>query len=221
MKYLTMLAAAAVLLLSGCATTIRSDVTVFHEWPADLTNKSYVFTTPPRRQDTLELHAYQNLLRNRLAALGFNEAPSTDEAKLRVALRFFTVDQPVVVTEAYDPFFAGPGYWGPYGWGGRYGYPGRFGYGRFGYGGGYYGPFGDPFLYNRLEVEQSVRHVYQRTLNVTIDSVDGKRLYNVTAVNTSTKPSTASVMPAMVISAFDGFPGQSGVPHRVEVQQDK
>lgn len=217
MKYVTILALAALALLSGCATTIRSDVTAFHEWPAELPNKSYVFTTPPPRQDTLELRAYENLLRARLAALGFNEAASTDDAKLRVAMRFVTVDHPVVVIQAYDPFWTGPGYWGGYGRFGRYGY-GRFGYGGFG---GYYGPFGDPFLYSRLDYEQSVRHVYQRTLNVTIDSSDGKKLYDVTAVNTSTRPSTAEVMPAMVVSAFDGFPGQSGVPHRVEVRQDK
>ncbi|HEV7816100.1 MAG TPA: DUF4136 domain-containing protein, partial [Janthinobacterium sp.] len=69
--------------------------------------------------------------------------------------------------------------------------------------------------------EESVRHVYQRTLHVTIETSDGKKLYDVTAQNTSYKPATVSVMPALVVSAFTGFPGQSGVPHRVELRQDR
>jgi len=221
MKYLAILAAAMTLLLSGCATTINSDVTVFHEWPSDLQDKSYVFTTPPPRQDTLEYRTYQNLLRGQLGKLGFTEADSTDHAKLRVAMRFFTVDHPIVLIEAYDPYFAGPAYWpGRFGYGyGRFGRAGFYGpyggYGRY----GYYGPY-DPFFYGPPSVEESMRHIYQRTLHVTIGTSDGKQLYDVTAQNSSLKPATAAVMPALMVSAFSGFPGQSGVPHRVELKQD-
>lgn len=48
MKALAILVAATSLLLSGCATTLRSNVTVFHEWPSDLPDKSYTFETLPR-----------------------------------------------------------------------------------------------------------------------------------------------------------------------------
>ena len=37
------------LLLGGCATTIRSDVTTFNQWPAQLPDKSYAFETRRRR----------------------------------------------------------------------------------------------------------------------------------------------------------------------------
>ena len=40
MKYLAILATAAVMLLSGCATTIRSNVTAFNDWPTDLPDKT-------------------------------------------------------------------------------------------------------------------------------------------------------------------------------------
>ena len=35
--------ALSALLLGGCATTIRSDVPTFHQWPAQIQDKSYVF----------------------------------------------------------------------------------------------------------------------------------------------------------------------------------
>jgi hypothetical protein len=38
--------------------------------------------------------------------------------------------------------------------------------------------------------------------------------------NTSTVQATPHVMPALVQSAFTGFPGQSGVPRRVEITID-
>ena len=55
--------AALALLLGGCATVIRSDVTTFHQWPAQLADKTYLFETPPAQEDTLELRSYQNLVR--------------------------------------------------------------------------------------------------------------------------------------------------------------
>jgi hypothetical protein len=45
--------AALALLLGGCATTIRSDVTTFHKWPAQLPDKTYVFDAPAPQDDTL------------------------------------------------------------------------------------------------------------------------------------------------------------------------
>ena len=74
MKRLVLTATAALaLLLGGCATTIRSDVTTFHQWPAQLQDKTYVFEAPPPQDDTLELRSYQNLVRAQLGKLGFRE----------------------------------------------------------------------------------------------------------------------------------------------------
>ena len=199
MKYLVFLAAAMCLLLAGCATTIRSDVTAFHEWPARLPDKSYAFDTPAPREDTLEYRSYQNLVRAELARLGFAEAGTADAAKLRVAMHFSSVDRPQRVFEAVDPFWGGPGYW-----------PGRF---------HRYGPFGpDPFFYGPLEVRESILHNYERQLRVAINGSDGKKLFDVRVHNTSSKASTPAVMPALVASAFAGFPGQSGVMHRVDLK---
>lgn len=205
-RYLTIMMAALTVLLTGCATTIRSDVTVFHEWPAQLQDKSYVFEAPAAENDTLEYRSYQNLVRAELAKHGFGEASGPAAANLRVAMHFSTVDYPERVLQATDPFWYGPGYWP-----GRYGY--RYGawpgYGRFGY---------NPYWYGPMDVEESVRHKYERELRVTINDRNGKKLYDVTVQSTSNKRATPQVMPAMVASAFADFPGQSGVPRKVEVK---
>lgn len=206
MRYLAILATAAVMLLTGCATTIRSDVTAFHDWPAQLNDKSYVFEAPTVQEDTLEYRSYQNLVRNELAKHGFGEASGPASAKLRVSMRFSTTDVPERVLQATDPFWYGPGYWP-----GRYSY--RYGawpgYGRFGY---------SPFWGGPMEVEESVRHKFERDLRVTINERNGKKLYDVTVHSASTKRATPQVMPAMVASAFADFPGRSGVPRQVEVK---
>ena len=55
MKRLMIAAGAAfTMLLTGCATTIRSDVTTFHQWPAQIEDKSYVFDAPSAADDTLD-----------------------------------------------------------------------------------------------------------------------------------------------------------------------
>lgn len=206
MRYLAIFMTALTVLLAGCATTIRSDVTAFHDWPAQLNDQSYVFVAPAAEDDTLEYRNYQNLVRAELAKHGFGEASGPDTAKLRVAMSFGTTDIAERVLQATDPFWYGPGYWP-----GRYGY--RYGawpgYGRFGY---------SPFWGGPMEVEESVRYKFDRKLRITINERSGKKLYDVSVHSTSGKRATPQVMPAMVASAFADFPGRSGVPRQVEVQ---
>jgi hypothetical protein len=199
------------LLLGGCATTIRSDVTTFHQWPSALQDKTYVFETPPAQDDTLELRSYQNLVRGELARLGFQDAGAAATPTLKVSLRFTTTDVPVRVIEAVDPFFYSSARFGlmrPY----------RRGFGYWGM--RRYSPFYDPFLGGMPMYQESVQHNYQREVQVAIKSaLDNRRLFDVTVHNISSEMSTPAVMPALVQSAFEGFPGPSGVARRVELKQ--
>lgn len=212
MKRLLMMTAAAAmaLLLGGCATTIRSDVTTFHQWPAQIEDKSYVFETPPAMDNTLEYQSYQNLVRGQLAQLGFREA-NTGAAALKVAMRFTTTDVPVRVIEPAAPMFHGYSYYPYYRYGPRFGPRGRFA--------GWYHPFHDPFWNPFPAYHVSIEHQYRRELQVSIKDKSDKRLFDVTVHNTSRELSTPSVMPALVHSAFAGFPGPSGGVRRVELQQ--
>lgn len=213
MKRLITVAAgmALALLLGGCATTYRSDVTTFHQWPAQMADKSYVFEVPPQQDDTLEWRSYQELVRGELARLGFRDANGATPA-LTVSMRFTTTDIPVRVLEpVMSPFYS------------PMVHPmGRFGYRGFHrrYWGGWYSPFYDPFWSPAYQV--SVEHQYRRELQVSIKQAsDARRLFDVTVHNTSRELSTPQVMPALVRSAFADFPGPSGAARRVEVTLDE
>ena len=213
MKRLITVAAgmALALLLGGCATTYRSDVTTFHQWPAQMADKSYVFEVPPQQDDTLEWRSYQELVRGELARLGFRDANGATPA-LTVSMRFTTTDIPVRVLEpVMSPFYS------------PMVHPmGRFGYRGFHrrYWGGWYSPFYDPFWSPAYQV--SVEHQYRRELQVSIKQAsDARRLFDVTVHNTSRELSTPQVMPALVRSAFAEFPGPSGAARRVEVTLDE
>jgi len=201
--------AALSLLLGGCATTIRSDVTTFHQWPAQIADKSYAFEAPAPQDNTLELQNYENLVRAQLARLGFHEAAQAPA--LKVAVRVTTADVPTaVVYPAYAPFYP---------------YSARFGYGGFRrryWGGGWYNPFYDPFWGPMPSYDVEEEHRYHRQLQIAITSAaDGKRLFDVTVRNVSTTMSTPTMMPALVQSAFEGFPGPNGGARVVELKQQK
>lgn len=207
-RLITAAAAAATLLLAGCATTIRSDVTTFHQWPAQLSNKTYSIDAPAPQDDTLEVRAYLDLVRGQLAKLGFQEAGA--DAALKVKMRFRTTDVPVRVVQAVDPFY------NPY-LSARFGY---FGPHRRHWASSYYGGFYDPFWGGPAGYQVVERHMYQRDVQVAIRSaVDGKPLFDVTVHNNSSQPSTPKLMPALVQSAFEGFPGPNGVARRIELKE--
>lgn len=220
MRYLAILATALSLLLGGCATTIRSDVTAFHQWPSALQDKSYVFEAPAARDDTLEYRSYLDLVRAELSRLGFAEARNAAAAKLKVSMGFTTFDHPLRVLEEIDPYWARPGYWP----GGYYRDPwpiSRWSGPGFGpYYGPFYGPYYDPFMYgySPFGMREAIRHVYERQLRIAISTADGKKLFDVTVHNTSAIAATPTVMPALVASAFSDFPGPSGVPRQVALK---
>jgi hypothetical protein len=198
MKRTMILAVASLsLLLGGCATTIRSNVTTFNQWPA--------------QDNTLELQSYQNLVRGQMTRLGFHEAPQAPA--LKVSMRFSTIDVP---TQVLYPSFA-PTY-APYS--ARFGY---LGWRRSFWGGaGWYSPFYDPFWGRVPAYDVQEEHRFHRQVQIAIQSAgDGKRLFDVTVRNISRQESTPVVMPALVQSAFEGFPGPNGASRVIELKQQK
>jgi hypothetical protein len=195
------------LLLGGCAATIRSNVTTFNQWPAQLADKSYAFETPPPQDNTLEWQSYQNLVRGQMARLGFHEAQQSPA--LKVSLRFTTVDVP---TQVVYPSMAPTYPYSP-----RFGY---LGWRRRFWGGGFYNRFYDPFWGPVPAYEVEEEHRYHRQVQIAITSaLDDKRLFDVTVRNVSRQMSTPAVMPALVQSAFEGFPGPNGGSRVIELKQ--
>ncbi|TFW28530.1 DUF4136 domain-containing protein [Massilia horti] len=195
------------LLLTGCASTIRSDVTTFQQWPAQLDDKSYAFEAPPAADDTLEMRSYQELVRAQLAKLGFHDS-GVNKPALLVSMRFTTTDVPVRVVHQSNPMLYRYMFYSPY----TYMYRGRT---RF-IGTGFYDPFWDPFP----SYQVITHHNYHRELKVGIRSAkDGKRLFDVTVRNDSREFATPKVMPALVQSAFVDFPGPNGVARVVTLEE--
>lgn len=194
-----------VTLMVGCTTpTIRSDVTVFHEWPIDITDKSFVFDRTPDQDNNLEYRTYESLVRNEMVRLGFVPAAESKAAKLKVTLHYSVyirdvkVVQPVVV----DPYWAGTQFYGPR-WSGR----------------GYHGPFYNPLWYGVPDVQyrETSFQIYRRALKILIvQRVNNKKLYDVTVDSEGSVGTLASVMPYMIRSAFTEFPAKNGVPRRIE-----
>lgn len=204
-RWLWMATILSSLLLSGCASFVRSDVVAFHDWPAEMPNKVYVFDRTPEQQNNLEYQSYENLVRAELTRLGFVEAQNPRAAILKVSMHYSINGRDVRVVEpVVDP------YW-PYGYGYPY-YPWR----------GYYSPYYyDPFWYGPpvTQYREVQYQVFSRQLNVLITRVrDGKKLYDVTVDSDGGNGSLAFAMPYMVKSAFSEFPGRSGVPHRVKLE---
>jgi len=203
-RIISLCLAACALLLGGCATVIRSDVTAFNEWPADLPDKSYVFETTAAQNNDLEYRNYENLVRQELQRLGFVPAGSASP-QLKVALNYGIAARDVHVVEPVvaDPMWYGP--YGPYAWGGP-----RF-----------YSPYYDPFWYAPQVIGQREYNyqLFQRHLNIAITRAgNGQKLYDVTVSSEGKVNSLPAVMPYMVRSAFTDFPGKSGVPHQVELK---
>ena len=195
------------LFMGGCASTaIRSDVTVFHEWPAELREKVFVFERTREQDNDLEYRSYENLVRGELVRLGFVEASTTQTTRLKVTLGYNLKVRDVRVIEGAvaDPFWYAPPMY-THRWRGR----------------GYYGPFYDPFwpMAPTTEYAESTYQVYSRQLKIGIaQAPTGKKLYDVTVNSEGTKGSLATVMPYLVKSAFSDFPGQSGVPRTITLQ---
>ncbi|MGZ5201979.1 MAG: DUF4136 domain-containing protein [Telluria sp.] len=206
MKRLLIAAAAGLtLLLGGCATTVRSNVTTFNQWPAQLEDKSYAFEQAAPQENTLEMRSYQELVRAQLARLGFHDS-GAGKPNLLVSMHFTTTDVPVRTLYAADPFFYGP----------RLAFAGHRRY----WSGWYYSPFYDPFWRPGPVFEERIVHQYHRELKVGIRSeADGKPLFDVTVRNASRELSTPKIMPALVQSAFEGFPGPNGAARVVELKQ--
>ncbi|MEO0316671.1 MAG: hypothetical protein RL404_348 [Pseudomonadota bacterium] len=211
MRTLALVIIALTLLLSGCATTIRSEVTAFHQWPATLPGPAYVFMRAAPAD--LERQNYEQLLRERLAKLGLREAATGEPAPLAVTMdyRVNGRDVRVIETVLVDPWYGtpwyGPGYYSPY-----WGWPG--------YGHPFYGPMWPAMPVAR---EQQRRYtVFHRELKLRIDDVAKKQpLYDVTVRSDGEDANLAKVMPYLIASAFRDFPGKNGVPQVVEMKMER
>ena len=73
--------------LPGCAPFIKSQVTVFHEFPQGFSGTTYVLVPSKDQEGDLEYKSYEQAVRQRLNTNGFREAP-IGQAELAVFISY-------------------------------------------------------------------------------------------------------------------------------------
>jgi hypothetical protein len=205
--------AAAVLLMAvaACATPFKADVSRFQsQLPAPSGQTFAVVADDPKLAGGLEFAQYADLVRQRMANLGYT--PVSDPAKATMIVRFnYGVDNG---RERIRSTSIGMSpYWGP--WHG-YGYyaPHRYGY----FGSPWHYGWYDPFFDSGVESYT----IYTSGIELKIDrAADGYRLFEGRAEAVSTSNRLQYLVPNLVEAMFTGFPGNSGETVRITVAPEK
>lgn len=188
-------------LLAGCASPVASDLTVFHEWPAQAP-RSYRFAVSGAQIDSLEHASYRQQMRAELARIGFSETAQSP----RFEVSFDTQASPRHERrlEYAQPYYVHPWFW----WGtwGRHG------------GVSIAAPF-PPYGGYAFE-RDLVWYEYRLTVNFRDLAAGGRKVYEASAVSGGGAPSIAGAMPYLARAVFADFPGLSGVTRRVEVPRE-
>jgi len=204
------------LLLGGCASTLRTEISTFHQIQAESSAGSIgasprfaIMPLDAEQRDSLEYQSYAALVSGQLQALHWTPVPP-DQAAIWVTLRYGVGSvQSLVIGDAFGSAYGGfnswGGYWGP-GWGGPRGAAMGMGF-----------PLG--------QWPRDVRVVYLRELILRMErsGVGGagapaqERIYEATVRSEGNTPSLPMVMPAMIRALFRDFPGPSGGERSVEV----
>ncbi len=211
-------------LVAGCATTVTTQVTPFHDLTGSLDGQRFVIVPTPEQQDSLEFGAYADLVRQALVGEGLVHA-GDDRASADLG-----------VSMAFEVIGRSPGMRGGSSATGGFG----FGAGSGGFSGGGIGiGFGFP-----IGGGSSGEVNFQRTLQIRIDRLRGSvtpaaaatvpssgsgtpampdkpppssRVFEARAISEGPSASLAPVMPAMVQAIFEDFPGENGRTRVVEV----
>ncbi len=190
-KLLAAGAAAATLLLTGCASYVTTNVTAFQRWSGKDADRTYTFWRNAAQQNNLEQSAYESLVDNTLKTYGFKLVDPV-HAHYSVALDYDIRNQTTMVSQ---PVMVAAPAW-------------RGGYGP------WYGPFPPYAPYGPVSViyDTEPYPFFVKMLSIRVfDNTQGKaEVYNVSASNAGPDGSLAAAMPYLVRSALFNFPMANG-----------
>lgn len=204
-----------ILTLAGCAGPVISNVTAFHDLPADWNGRA-VSVLPYEEQEspTLEWRTYKSMVESHLRKSSF-VVTSPNEADFLVFFGY-GIDQGREVVSTYSiPEFGVTGYSGAYTTGSVSSY-----------GSGYATYSGTTTLTPTYGVTGystgvSSSTVYTRSLSMDIlDRRSRNRLWEMKLRSQGSCGNIASVMPYFIQAAFDQFPGPSGKSRTIELPFD-
>ena len=196
-KFLTILATTVA--LSACASfnELRSDVSTYSLWPADLKPGTYAFERLPSQQTNVEQQGLlEDAAHRAMQQAGFTPAadPKTADVTVTLGARVTAYDR----SPYDDPFWWRGGLYSSRFYGYPYPYPYRSAFGlHFGV------PFGPSTTYER-EVALLIR-----------DRQSGQPLYEARVTNDGYSPSINSLLAAMFEAGMKDFPAGGANPRRV------
>jgi hypothetical protein len=207
------LAAAATLLLSGCASTITSQVTTFHEWPNDLKEKTFTVETMPGQENDPEYKVYAAMLGEKLQGLGFNNSKDPNSSELKVVMEYGTLVSEIQLPMAlwgtrFDPFW-------------------QIHYARFYRRSAFFYPYYSPYYFGRpnsiymVSDFTATRHFLHQLAVSISERKSGKTLANIKVSTEQISPRISRQMPYLLDSAFMEFPGENGRTNEITLPTSK
>lgn len=185
-------------LLAGCASQLRHDVTVYHDWPGGLAERTFRLVRNADQKDSLKHATYERIVRTELLAAGFKES---DTPALEISFTYTLGNKTIRYIESGPAFgsyfsfshgyrhngfsFAAPLYWG---W---------------------------PYYSTEHEVER-----YRRDLGIEIKDLRAsppRRIYEASASSSGNQPAMVAALPLLMKAVLADFPGRSGVARQVNL----
>lgn len=205
MTKIAIIITASLLILSGCAGFVKSDVAVFHQLPDSPTPTKYVFIPLEGQANSLEYKTYQALVRQKLSEHNFIEVTPEESPEVVIAFNYGIDSGKEKLASV--PIFGQTGVsssttYGTLNTYGNYGtYSGTTTYTPT------YGVVGSSTV-SRTEFSRGLwlyivdaKTVGTKNLNV---------LYEGSVKSSGSSSQLSRVMPAMVEALFKKFPGKSG-----------
>jgi Domain of unknown function (DUF4136) len=187
------------LLLTGCASTLRSDVTSFQRWPANAAGSTYSFKRNAWQESSLEHKTYEDLARVELNKQGLKEAVPSTKGRFEVSLDYGVNTRTV---KSREPIYGNGQYWHPAHYHPTYGW--RPGYWA-----------ADPWGPQVVGYQTVQRDISTRRLRVDITE-GANKVFEASATSNGSNATLTVTMPYLIRSVFDGFPGTNGQSRSVE-----
>lgn len=203
------LAILGAIFLSGCGSSLVSNISVFHKLPIvekkDTINFS--FLKLEGQNNNLEYDTYQEKVRNYLLKQGYVEK---NNSNILISIQY-GIDNgreklrlvPMYGETWYSPYYRGYGYgYRGYGYGHRYGY---------GYGYGYRG-------YGIIGNSSSSYTLYKSYLTFKMYDKDSKKaIYQANVTSRGSSGELLLIIDEMVEALFQNFPGENGTNIEVSI----
>lgn len=194
----------ALLLLAfgGCARYVDTNVSVFHEMKPPVASATYIIVPSHEQEGNLEFQSYVKLVKAELERYGLREASRSD-ARYGIYLSYG-------IDHGREVFSSMPVY-------GHTGISGIYTSGKTNTQGLYTGVTLVTPRYDVVGSETRRDTVYGSFLYVDIVDLSGasRKVYEGKVTGKSESPFLAAVMPLLVRSAFEDFPGTSGTTRSI------